>query len=96
MANIYILVKVGEPQASEKRSKLEANLASNFPDGWRKLEQGSYLVASDEPLLTRDVSDKAGITNGEVGSYIVTKIDAYYGWAGNEIWEWINTHAAPK
>lgn len=95
MATIYVLIKVGEPQTSEKRSKIEANLASNFAKGWRKLENGSYLVAVSEPSLTRGVSDMAGISDGEVGSYIVTKLDPYFGWAGKEVWEWVNTFGGP-
>lgn len=91
MAAIYVLIKVGEPQTPEKRSKIEADLASNFTKGWRKLENGSYLVATENPLLTREVSDMAGISDGLAGSYIVTKMDSYYGWAGQEVWEWIAT-----
>jgi len=96
MATVYILVKVGEPQEPEKISTIEANLASKFANRWRRLQHGSYLVAADEPLLTRDVSDMTGISDGQVGSYIVTRMDSYYGWAGQEVWEWISTFGKPS
>lgn len=92
MATVYLLVKVGEVQNATAKAKLEENLTEHYDSKWRRLDHGSYLVAVDEPTLTREVSDNTGISDGEVGSYIVTKLDPFFGWADKEIWEWIYTY----
>jgi len=92
MATIYVLIKVGETQNAAQQSTIEAKLNEHSGDTWRRLDNGTYLVAVTEPTLTREVSDKTGISDGEVGSYNVTKLDPFFGWASKEIWEWIETY----
>jgi len=92
VATIYILSKVGEQSSEALTEMLEKNLEDHFPKNWLNVGLGSYVVASTAPTLTRDISDLAGITNGQVGSYIVTRADSYYGWASNDIWEWMAAH----
>ena len=92
MATVFILIKVGKAQNDMERATIESNLGEHYGDSWRHLGLGSYLVAEQDPILTREVSDKIGISGGEVGEYIVTKLDPFFGWGYKEVWEWIDTY----
>lgn len=96
MTTIYVLIKVGDIQDAAKKLTVETGLKAAFESGftsaWRPVGHGTYLVAVKEPTLTRNVSDKLGVSDGKAGSYIVTKLDPYYGWADKEVWEWISTY----
>lgn len=91
MATVYLLAKVGENQNPTFSAKLEANLEKCFPKKWRDIGVGSYLVACEEPTVTKDLSEKLEISGGSVGAYIVTKLSPFYGWGDNSMWEWIST-----
>jgi hypothetical protein len=92
MATIYLLAKTGELQNPTFASKLEGNLEKHFSHKWRNIGAGAYLVSVDEPTVTQDLAEKLEVTGGGVGSYIVTKLDPYYGWGSKAMWEWISTH----
>lgn len=89
MAAIFLLAKVDNEQRLDQKKVLESNLAREFPQKWRDIGNGCYLVATDSSVVTQDVSDKSGISDGGAGGYIVTAINPYYGWASNSTWEWI-------
>lgn len=81
MVGIFLLTKVQEAQTPQQKQILEAALVGAFPDSWRDIGNGSYLVATSKSMITQDISGAAGITGGEAGSYIVTSLQPYYGWA---------------
>lgn len=89
MASIYLLSKVQNAATSEQRTWINASIVMNFPDRWRDIGNDCYLVATTKPMVTEDVSVLAGIKDGQAGTYIVTKMDPYYGWANKTIWEWV-------
>lgn len=89
MAAIYLLTKVQEEQTAEQRTALIAKLETEFPDAWRDLGMGSFLVATSKPVVTQDVANSLGISEGIAGSYILTKMEPYYGYANKAIWEWV-------
>lgn len=89
MAVIYLLTKVQEPQTPDQRLKLHAALQEHFPEKWHGVGQDCYLVATNRPILTEELSRELKIADGEVGSYIVTNLDPYYGYANRSIWEWV-------
>lgn len=89
MVAIFLLAKVQETQTAQQKEALETALLGAFPDSWRDIGNGSYLVATNKSMITQDISAAAKITGGEVGAYIVTSLDPYYGWASKAIWEWI-------
>ena len=92
MATIYVLIKVDKAQNDAQRERIVSNLRERYGDAWRYLGLDSYLVAEQEPILTRELSDKIGVSGGDVGNYIVTKLDPYFGWGHKEVWEWIDTY----
>lgn len=94
MAVIYLLSKVQEPLDNQKDKVIEAILTAKFPDRWRSVGNGCYLVAAPSTMITRDVSTEAGLTDGAFGAYIVSRLDTYWGWASGAIWEWISNMKA--
>lgn len=91
MVTIFLFTKVQELQTPSQKEILEAALSKEFHDSWRDVGNGSYLVATTKPLITQDVTGLAGVTGGLAGSYIVTNLEPYFGWASKGIWEWIKT-----
>ena len=53
MATVFILIKVGKAQNDMERATIESNLGEHYGDAWRHLGLGSYLVAEQDPILTR-------------------------------------------
>ena len=91
MVTIFLFTKVQEPQTPDQKVTLEVSLNSEFHDSWRDVGNDNYLVATSKPLITQDVTKLAGVTDGVAGSYVVTNLEPYYGWASKGIWEWIKT-----
>ena len=89
MATIFILTKVQEAQTPAQSKSLVDALTKEFPDSWHDLGNSSYLVATPKPLITQDITKLAGISGGTAGSYLVTNLDSYFGWANRSTWEWI-------
>ncbi len=71
------------------REKLENAIKAIFPDNYLDLANGEWLVSGT--LTAKEVSDKLGISSGENGSAIVFKMEAYFGRATNEVWDWVKT-----
>ena len=92
MATIYVLIKSGKAQNDTEKATIRSNLGKHYGDAWRHLGLDSYLVAEQETILTREVSEKIGISGGGVGNYIVTRLDPFFGWDNKEIWEWIDIY----
>jgi len=91
MAKIFLLACVDNAPTDEETAKVRASLAHSFGEKFLEMGNRSFLVAAEAPILTKDISDKAGISDGDAGSYIVTPLDSYYGWANQSYWEWIDT-----
>jgi hypothetical protein len=67
---------------------LAGTLATAYPNDW--------IQVPDSPLYfvwaagtAKDVSDKIGITSGNLGPVVVLAVSGYYGRAPMNIWEWI-------
>jgi hypothetical protein len=92
MATIYMLAKVVDALDAGKQALIEQKLSLEFPSKWRAVGNGVYLVSADSSLVTEDISDKTGISDGSAGEYIVTAVHPYFGWASTSVWEWINAN----
>lgn len=92
MATIYLLSKIKTALEPGEQLILEQNLRQEFGEKWRDIGNGSYLVSADPTYVTEDISNKAGISNGSVGEFIVTALSPYYGYGPTANWEWINAN----
>ena len=54
------------------------------------LPRGEFLVSYKG--ASQELSDLLGISNGSIASGVVASINSYYGFAGNNIWEWLSAH----
>lgn len=57
---------------------------------FQSLPAGEYLVSYKG--ASQELSDALGISDGETSSGIVASINSYYGFASNNIWEWLSAH----
>lgn len=92
MATVYLLSKISTPLEDYQRENLEEKLNEAFGTKWRAIGNGSYLVAADSTFVTEDISNKAGISEGYMGEFIVTALQPYFGFGPNSNWEWISTN----
>lgn len=92
MPTIYLLSKITGPLDQQERDKIENSLSDVFGTSWRDVGNGSYLVSADSTLVTEDISNKIGISEGNMGEYIVTALQPFYGFGPNSNWEWISSN----
>jgi hypothetical protein len=83
--SIFVIFRVARP------AELEAALARVYPDDYLSLGGGQYLVSAIGSA--KAVSDKLGISDGNMGSAIVFKMTNYFGRATTEIWDWVKNKA---
>lgn len=89
MVVLFLLTKVQEPQNPGQKTALVSSLNTHFPDSYRDIGNDNYLVATSRPLIAQDVTKQIGISDGIAGSYLVTGLEPYFGWANKTIWDWI-------
>lgn len=80
---IFLIIK----QASADQAVLGLAISSTYPDDTYELGDGAWLVS--DSATAQGVSDKIGITRGEVGSALIVEAASYYGRANPAIWSWI-------
>ncbi len=91
MATIFLLTKAQAPQTAEQRAALVARLDADFPEYWYDAGNGCFLVATLRPIITKELTEILALSDGTCGSYIVSNLDSYHGWASRNIWEWVST-----
>jgi hypothetical protein len=68
---------------------LAAKIESAIPAGnAMQLPGGTWLIAFDG--TTKALSDAIGMSNGDPVGGVVVAISAYWGFAGKDIWEFLN------
>ncbi|MBX9915178.1 MAG: hypothetical protein K2Y25_14890 [Pseudomonadaceae bacterium] len=55
-----------------------------------ELPRGEFFVSYKGTC--QELSNLLKVTDGTSGGAVITSTNAYYGWAGNDIWEWVSTH----
>lgn len=64
----------------------------------RLFANASYVVTPTQRLIAaagvtaKDVSDKLGITTGELGKVLIVSVGNYYGRHSTDLWEWIRAN----
>ena len=82
---IFVMFRSGTP------AKLDEALTRLYPDDNLEISKGVWLVSS--PGTARQLSDKLGVSDGELGAAIIFSMGNYYGRASTEIWDWIKEKA---
>lgn len=70
---------------------LAGNIERIYPERYRrKLSDKPAWIVVDN-ALTRDISDKLGISSGDGGiSALVSTVTSYFGRAEPDLWEWMS------
>jgi hypothetical protein len=82
----FIIIPIGNT------SDIDAAVAQKFPGDSFRLPKGEHLVVFDG--TSKELSDRLGISDGQVGSALVVGINGYFGWASKDIWEWLQIKSA--
>ena len=82
MANFIVI-----PLSTDKEN-LNKLISEKFGNACYCLSNGDWLVSYIG--TSKQLSDDLGLSGGENGSAIVLNFYGHYGYAGNDIWEWIN------
>ena len=88
MASIYLLTKLKVSQTPEQRELLTSGLEEHFLGRWMDIGRDNYLVATTEPYLTRQLAEMLKVRDGQVGSYLLTKVEERSGYGSSSMWEW--------
>ncbi len=73
--------------AAPSPTALETKINQTFPDAVLKIGEGKWLVVTN--ITAMEISDKTGISTGQLGFVLVLKVEDYYGFAQSNIWPWI-------
>ena len=72
-----------------KPVEMQARLDSLSPGLSLSVGEKEWLIITPSTLTTKELSDKLGITLGEVSGGILVRVENYWGHANKAIWEWI-------
>lgn len=83
---LFALFAVSVPQAMEQKLQSVGPQVSllNY-----RVTDNSWLLIAPNTVITRELSDSLGITDGSVSGGILVRVENYFGRANKEIWEWI-------
>jgi hypothetical protein len=68
-------------------------IRTRFPNDHYALGNNEWLVASNG-VTSKEIGDVLGISDGRNGYGIVVAMNSYWGWATNNIWEWVSLKKA--
>lgn len=54
-----------------------------------KVTDSSWLFITPNTVITRELSDALGITDGSVSGGILVRVENYFGRYNKDVWEWI-------
>lgn len=57
---------------------------------FQQLPKGEFFVSYKG--ASQELSDLLGISDGSKGAGVVASINSYYGYASNNLWEWLSAH----
>jgi hypothetical protein len=69
---------------------LEAAIKREFPDKNFRIGPDHWLVSANG--TAQEISGKLGITDAKVGQAIVYNVGGYFGYAPQNIWEWLKSN----
>ena len=82
MANFIVI------PLSQDKETLNNLISEKFGNACFCLPNGDWLVSYVG--TSKQLSDELGLSDGSNGSSMVVNFSGYWGYANNEIWEWLN------
>jgi hypothetical protein len=83
---LFALFAVSNPKAMEQKLQ---NWGAPFPVLDYKVTESSWFLIAPNTVITRELSDSLGITDGSVSGGILLRVENYFGRANKDIWEWL-------
>ena len=83
---LFALFAASNPKALEQ--KLQAG-GTPFPLLNYKVSESSWLLIAPNTVITRELSDSLGISDGSVSGGVLVRVENYFGRANKDVWEWI-------
>lgn len=84
---MHMIVAIGAPV------EIAVKITEQYPDRHLQISGNAWLVATQ--ASTKEVSSRlsASMANDELLSAVIVQVRDYYGYASNNIWEWVAEHA---
>ena len=80
---IFLLAQTNSAYTGQIAKKLQ----SLFPNDHYVAGGGTWLISSEE--TAKGLSEKLGVSGGEIASVIIVEVGSYHGRADPAIWSWI-------
>jgi hypothetical protein len=84
--SLFAIIRASEPE------KLKAAIEKTYENNFKSIGPREWLVS--DKASPEEVSNKLGISEGESGTGMVLKVDAYFGRAQKDIWDWMEAKLA--
>ena len=82
MANFIVI------PLSKENQLLNELIPEKFGNACLCLPNGDWLISYAG--TSKQLSDELGISDGSNGSTVIVNFSGYWGYADNDIWEWLN------
>lgn len=81
--SLFAIIRVSEP------AKLKAAVEKTYQNNFKDLGPNEWIVS--DRASAEEVSNKLKVSDGENGLAMVLKIDAYFGRAPKDVWDWMQS-----
>lgn len=88
---VFVLV-FKNPVDELAMQSMETKLTKAFGEtNIKALSSGQYLISSDKYFRPEDTAKELGdsFNKGEEGSYLMTTLEAYWGYHDRSVWSWL-------
>ncbi len=59
------------------------------------VDEKTWLVSSPDNVVTpKELSDYFDLSDGKVGTVLITLVTSYYGYHSRQMWDWLNVKRA--
>lgn len=91
MSVFFLVMKNNDLSAAEAETIHQRLIDKLGADNVYKLSGGQFMFSHDEMFMPEQVAEFLGkdLRNGELGSYILVPVSAYWGFHDNSLWSWI-------
>jgi hypothetical protein len=91
MAVFFLVMKNNSLSLAEDSAIHQRLVEKMGAENVYKLNSGQYMFSHTELLMPEQVAEFLGmdLRNGQLGSYILVPVSAYWGFHDNSLWSWI-------
>ncbi len=86
---VFMIVPTDNSMPGALQEALQNAASGDLKLDYMALPIAGFLV--NFPGTSQELAEKLGVVDGSLGGAIITHVSSYWGWAPNNIWEWLST-----